>query len=336
MENDLVHKVGLISSNHKYNRNNFLPATLHCLTNIKFLTNFLKNFNKKFLKGKDDEQLIQELTSYRNLSKQLAGSKDNMEPINTEEFEKALNYERINKENCNPKFLIEKIIKEFNNYFVDKFKDTTIQDKISISLQSIIKCTICKKYVEEDKKVEEKKYLEFNFIDFKESEANETKIIDVYDCLNNYTKTKENKEMFCNNCKEKTTHEIKTIFRKLPEVLTIFVEYGNDKNFKLEKNIKFNEDLDFEDEENVSDNLKKQKYYLSSLICVREIMNAKKEHFYTFCRGSKNDKFICYNGEKVHEVQNIKNKIEKEGINLSDRKERFPYLLIYTSHSTEE
>ena len=338
MENDLVHTIGLISSEHKYNRNNFLPSTLHCLTNIKFLTNFINSFDQELTKDKEDEQLIQELTSYKNLLNQLAGVNDKKKFINTEEFEKALNYGKLRKENCNPKFLLEKILKEFNNYFVDKFKNTTLQENISISLQSIIKCTICKNYIEEDNK-EEKKYLEFNFIDlYKEPQINEKEKIDVYDCLINYTKTKDNKTMICNSCKKETMHEIKTIFRKLPEILIIFVEYGNDKNFILEKEIEFNENLNFRGKEYVSDNLKNITYYLSSLICVREIMNPKKEYFYTFCKGnqSKDSKYFCYNGEKVYDVQNIENKLKKDQINLSNRKERFPYILIYTSYSLEK
>lgn len=321
-ENDLFYKIGLICSEHKYNRNNFLPATLHCLTNIKFLTNFFMNYKETF--SDDQENIVEKLKKYKDLLDKLKEKKDN-KFIKIEDFKKVLNYEEESRENCNPKILLAKMIREFNNYFIKK-NNTTILDKISISFAQAFKCIECKNYNEEDNKPDIK-FLEYNIIDLCHKKGE----INIYDCLNSYTKSEEKKK-YCNVCKKDTIHEIKTIYRSLPEVLIIFVEYGNNREFNSMNKIKFNEDLDFEDEENFPNNLRSKKYYLASLICVREIMNTKKEHFYTFCRESEDSKYYCYNGEKVHEVLNIKNKVDKDRINLSDRKQRFPYILVYNSY----
>ena len=158
----------------------------------------------------------------------------------------------------------------------------------------------------------------------------------VYDCIQSYLKIEENEKqkVYCEQCKTEKEHEIKRIYRKLPKVLIIFVKYEKDKkdkNVKINEEIEFNDSLSVDDiKSNVNENDRNKKYYLSSLICVRQLYE-KNEHFHTFCR-EFNHKYYCFNGETIHEMEKIDNKLKKSIIDLNDKKERFPYVLIYTSY----
>ena len=330
MENiKLFNTLGFIPSEDKIHRNNFLPATLHCLTNMKFLNDLILYFD-----GSTEKNKL--LNTYKNLLQKIQKAKKE-KAISIEDFEKILfesdDYKE-DKEKRNPKYLFHNLLQNFHNFYSTQYKNTTIFDKITVEFQTTLSCPECHKEIEEKKNGE--KYLIYDIC--KEyCNKNGNKDYNIYDCLRSYLKNeKEIINKKCTNCKKETKQKAKKIYKTLPDVLIIQVDYGKDKNFKLDKGIKFKENLDFSEINNidVEEKYKNKKYYLSSLICVREILDPKKEYFYTFC-GVKNDnndknKYWCYNEEKVHEVININNKIEKEKINLDNKKQRFPYILIYT------
>ena len=318
----LFHTLGFKPSEEKINRNNFLPATLHCLTNIQFLTDFIQTFEKSTKKN-----IL--LDSYKNLLQTINNSKAKF--ISIEDFENILfkndDY-KSDKEKCNPKYLFYNILKNFHNFYLTEYKNTTIFDTISVEFQTTLSCPECHKQFEEKS---DKKFLIYDI----HKEYN-----NIYDCLRSYLKNeKEIIKKKCANCKKETEQEAKKIYKTLPDVLIIEVDYGNDKKYKLDKKIVFNENLDFSEikDIDIEEKYKNKKYYLSSLICVREIMDKKKEYFYTFCYGVKDEsdkvenRYWCFNEEKVHDVIKIKNKTEKDEIDLENKKERFPYILIYTS-----
>ena len=290
-------------------KNNFLPATLHCLINIKFLTDYLST-----LKDIDDNQKLKKYIELINEIKDKSTNEEN-KCISLDKYEDEL-LKDINKNNYEPQFLLEHLLKEFKSYLLNKFKTSEISDNMNIKLQNTQKCKCkeCGKIIE--CKEEEKLFLEY---DLTQNYTN------INDCLKNYIEIKEKEVTIkCEGCNKETQHEVKRIYRKLPNVLLIFVKYGEDKKIK---NMKINEEISFDGfKNNIHENDKEKKYYLSSLICVRQFKK-KNEHFHTFCRKSK--KYYCFNGEKIHEVQNINNKLTKEEKDLDDRKERFPYILIY-------
>ena len=103
-------------------------------------------------------------------------------------------------------------------------------------------------------------------------------------------------------------------------------------------NYNFEEIIDFSKIYNkfVDDQLKKKKYFLSSLIACKFPKIEKNpnkdegEFFYTFCRGDIDSKFVVYN-ELILDNRNVKNKIRKLKTEPVNPKKSHPFVLIYTS-----
>lgn len=313
-----LHKIGLKpTEKDKRYKNNCLPATLHCLINMKFLSQYLFGFNNKI----DNEQLY----TYKKLLNEIKGKK--CKCISLESYENIL----LKRSNYEPQSILNHLLTEFGSFMLNEYKNTEIQDNMFIELQNIKTCLECTKNSEYPK--EEKLYLIYDLYKEYKMENTNGKKKNVYDCIQSYLKIEENEKqkVYCEQCKTEKEHEIKRIYRKLPKVLIIFVKYGKDKNVKINEEIEFNESLSVDDiKSNVNENDRNKKYYLSSLICVRQL-NEKNEHFHTFCR-EFNHKYYCFNGETIHEMEKIDNKLKKSIIDLNDKKERFPYVLIYTSY----
>lgn len=316
---NLVHKLGftLDEKYTKKNKNNFLMATLHFLTNINFFQNFTKEKNI-------GENIL--FNAFKELFEKI-NSNNNEKVCSIDNFADIIFNKIKDKANYNPKFLINTLLTEFNLFFSKEFNDASISNNFFITIQDIKKCKKCKNYIEEKK--EEKKFLIYNIYDlYKNKKEN----YNIYDCFESYLKQKNNEiDLECKNCKEKTKHEIKTIFNNLPNNLIIFVDYGQDNTFKFEGEFTFNEELEFNNEY-VETKFQNTKYYLSSIIIANHIMK-KNENYHTFCRGEKDDNYFCYNGEFVHEVVKIDGKMQKNNIDLNEKKERFIYALLYSKYS---
>ena len=317
-----LYKIGLKpTKNDKKYKNNCLPATLHCLINIKFLSKYLSEFT--------DEIDNKQLHIYKKLLNDIRDKK--CKCISLESYENIL-LKKINISKFEPQSILNYLLTEFGSFILNEYKKTEIQDNMFIELQNIKTCLECKKKDENHK--EEKLYLIYDLYKEYIMEDTSGKKKNVYDCIQSYLKIEENakKNIYCEHCKAEKEHEMKKIYRKLPEVLIIFVEYRKDKNVKINEEIEFNDNLSVSDDfkNNVNENDRNKKYYLSSLICVRQL-NEKNEHFHTFCR-DLNQKYFCFNGEVIHEMEKLDNKLKKSIIDLNDKKERFPYILIYTSY----
>ena len=317
-----LHQIGLkpAEKDKKY-KNNCLPATLHCLINIKFLSKNLSEFK--------DKTGNEQLDTYKNLLNKIIDKK--CKSISLEDYENIL-LKKINILKYEPQSILNHLLTEFGSFMLNEYKKTEIQDNMFIELQNIKTCVQCKKNSEYPK--EEKLYLIYDLYKEYIIENTNGKKKNVYDCIQSYLKIEENEKqkVYCEHCKIEKEHKMKRIYRKLPEVLIIFVEYRKDKNVKINEEIEFNDNLSVSEDikNNVNENDRNKKYYLSSLICVRQL-NEKNEHFHTFCR-EFNDKYYCFNGETIHEMEKIDNKLKKSIIDLNDKKERFPYILIYTSY----
>jgi hypothetical protein len=285
--------------------------------------------NKEIFKNELFEKYKELLIKLKTLN-----DKDNNQKCSLKEFEDFLfnkeEYKNIN--NYNPKFLLNNIITELNLYISSEFNNSSIADNFFITVEIIKRCLSCNKFSEDVKN--EEKFLVFDLYKAY-NEKNGEKKFSIYDCLKSYTnENNEEVNLNCDICKKETKHKIKKLFKTLPNVLIIFIDYGNDNNFEFKGDFLFNEELNFSNIKNVEINNKNKKYYLSSFICVREIMR-KKEYYYTFCRENNDEHYFCYNGEMVHEVNGIKDKIAKNIIKLNNKKERLPYALIYNSFIKE-
>lgn len=311
-------KVGLKLSDETINKNNFIGSTLHCLTNINTLTDFINSKEpiKNSLHYKYKE-LLKEIKKL-NEDKKICSPDFKEFLIDKNDFK--------NNKSYNPKYLINQLLTEFNLYFLSEFQDSKISDTFFITKQKINKCLNCNHYKGE---IIEEKFLIFDL--YSEYKKKKEQKFSIHNFLNGFTNEVNEKIIsYCKICNKDTKQKEKIIFKTLPDVLIIFVDYGKDDNFEFNGEFEFNETLDFKDINNVESKLKTKEYYLSSIISVREIMKPK-EFYYTFCRENENESYYCYNGEMVHEVKGISKKLYKNIIQLNNNKERLPYALIYNS-----
>ena len=332
MEDDIKYKIGLKSENKNY-KNNFISSTLHCLININILSNFIIKLTN------DESQKNPLLAKYKELLNNLEDfkKKNNKEPCSIGVFEAFLfsKKEFKEKDKYNPQYLLNYLITEFNFVLSSEFKNTLISDNFYTTIETIKKCQKCDNFIEDKKK--DYAFLYFDLHQNILLNNNKEIKYNIYDCLKSYVKTEKNENNInCKYCGKDITPTTKILFQKLPKHLIIYVNYGKDINFKLNDNISiiFDKELDFSKIEKVEENYKKRKYYLSSLISIKEIMR-EKEYFYTFCISKEKNKpkykYFCYNADDVHEVNSIENNVDNIKINFSDKKERFPSILIYTN-----
>ena len=109
---------------------------------------------------------------------------------------------------------------------------------------------------------------------------------------------------------------------KLPPVLIIFINYG-DKNAEIENSYKFDEIINLK-----TLNEEYKEYFLSSIIACKNI-GTYFELFYTFSRLDEHSNYTMYNGSEVRYDIKVKNKLEKQKIDLKDTKQSWPWVLIY-------
>ena len=344
-DNGIIYTIGLKSENPKY-RNNFIASTLHCLINIEILTDYINKLDNKL----EGNPLF---VKYKELLKNLQDlkKKNNKGPYDIKDFEKILfNKEEFqNIDRYNPKYLLNYLITEFNLFLSSETKNTFISDAFFTIIETINKCPVCDEYLERKKK--EVQYLNYDLYQYKfkknkdekkeekekEEEKEEEEENNIYDCLKSYVNIEEKeREIYCEHCKKTVKSKDTVLFQKLPKHLIIYVDYGDDINFKLDDIITFNKELYFSKIKKVEKDFQDWEYYLSSLISVKEIMK-QNEYFYTFCKEiDQKEKYICYNADIVQEVLSIDNKTDNKKIEFNNKKERFPFILIYTSLNKKE
>ena len=174
-------------------------------------------------------------------------------------------------------------------------KENLIKDNIKIEFSKNCSCEEIKtNIIEFDIK---------NIIKF-----NNNRILTIDDCFNYYLK--------CQKCKKKVN------ITKLPPVLIIFINYG-DKNAEIENSYKFDEIINLK-----TLNEEYKEYFLSSIIACKNI-GTYFELFYTFSRLDEHSNYTMYNGSEVRYDIKVKNKLEKQKIDLKDRKQSWPWVLIY-------
>ena len=339
----------------------FINSTLNCLTNMKSFIEYLSNFysnnssdyrykliekikdifdfvkenkNKEDIKYKPDfltEVILNKIKLFKNISNHDPRLLiDNILNIwlngnNKDEQEShllnSLNFLNIDD---NSYEVLNKSSSESNT----KPKDINEIAKINIVIKNNQVCPNlnCKKT-----NYFYKSFSTFHFYLMPNLEKEYTLI----DCFNDFLK-KENEETeyICEFCSNIFKNKSDCLFYQLPEQLIILIYYENIiKNYE-KFFYSFEEILDFSNCKYIDKNVKYKKYFLSSFILCKYPKD-EKEYFYTFCRKDKDSSFLIYNNneKKVREHGKvIKRQTKRLKNDQFDKRQSFPYVLIYTAY----
>jgi hypothetical protein len=303
--------------------NNYFNATFHCLTNIYDLTSQILDSRNK--DGNENPYIVL-------LNKIVIGNIDNKRE-EKEKFKDCLenlkNYIpdfNEKSDNNDPRKLIPLFLKDLkNNDILPEF----------MLLKYEKACTICKTVTQLEEFLDainiNNMYVKFDIPKILEY-TNEKKIevLSIYDCFQFYFESimKIEKNLECTQCHKETNQKIR--INKLPDILFIFIYYGkNEKECYFENSAyKFDENINFEKYNFLHENDRKKKYFLYSLIACKNV-GTDFELYYTFSRKDENSKYIIYNGSDIRKDLNVRNKMEKERIDLRDKKQSWPCVLVY-------
>ena len=283
------------------NTNNSFNAVIHCLSNIKKLSFFVLNSENKndiyksfLLKGKNNEHQAETMRAFKELKDYI--------------------FNKINSqtENLYPQKIIEFILKELKeNNLLPKDILTTFKcesNNQEITDLNFIKFDIPKviKYIEENNKINNKN-------------------INMKDCFDYYFNSFNDYYVF--GCDELNSINGNKFIKTLPKILIIFINYGKDKNACYDYSYEFKEEINSKDfYENDEEG---KKYFLSSIIACKNLGNYF-ELFYTFIKDEEKLNYIILNGKDVNRtISKVTNKLKKEKINLKDKKQSWPFVLIY-------
>ena len=305
--------------------NNFFNAALHCLTNIYDLTGeildckpekeypYIKLLNGIIVINKETKE-----KDKKDIRPYLENLKKNIIPNIDNENEKDSNHD--------PRKLIPLLLRNLQNSNILPEFMLAKYDKV---------CTICKNVTEVDESLDKvdiyKTYFKFDIQKILEyTHKNKIKVFTIYDCFQYYFDSimKIEKSIECTQCHKETKQKI-TIY-KLPDILFIFIYYSKiNKNCYFDNSAyKFDENINFEKYNFLSEDDRKKKYFLYSMIACKNV-GTEFELYYTFARKDENSKYNIYNGSSIREGLNIKNKMEKDKIDLRDKKQSWPCILVY-------
>ena len=310
------YKFGISKELENVNSNNYFNASIHCLVNIKSLSiQLIKSpnlNNDKYIK------FISNLTEIEGNEEK----KNNYIKESIKELKKyIINEKKYPYEiNNDPRKLIDFLL-----------KDLLKKNELPKEMLTIInkECSSCGKITESND--DALNIVKFNIpeiIKSKNINKNNNTIqnnkITIYDCFDYYLKSLNNKQSFyCHKCQSQ-----KFVISKieLPSILIIFIDYGTNKNCCYENSYEFDEEINFKKIGLENNN---KEYFLSSIIACKNI-GTYFELFYTFAREDESSKYILYNGMEVRNNIGVKNKLIKNKINLKDKKQSWPFVLIYT------
>ena len=303
--------------------NNYFNATLHCLTNIYDLTSQILDSRNK--DGNDNPYIvllnkivIGNIYNQREEKEKFKDCLENLKNYIPDFNEKS--------DNNDPRKLIPLFLKDLeNNDILPEF----------MLLKYEKACTICKTVTQLEEFLDainiNNMYVKFDIPKILEY-TNEKKIevLSIYDCFQFYFESimKIEKNLECTQCHKETNQKIR--INKLPDILFIFIYYGkNEKECYFENSAyKFDENINFEKYNFLHENDRKKKYFLYSLIACKNV-GTDFELYYTFSRKDENSKYIIYNGSDIRKDLNVRNKMEKERIDLRDKKQSWPCVLVY-------
>ena len=344
LDSNIPHKMKLLNPNIKsYYNNNFINATIHCLTNIKSFIRDIHSSANVVQNGQIFYDMITLIYEDIKKKKEIYDPKSFHEQIlnNLDIFE--------NKTLREPRILIEYI---FNNLLlVDReiySKVLFLEDSSNIQLNSfslnisnietknfepdktkynIKKIRICSN---QDCKSESYFYKALKLLKFYLNDKD--KEYSIYDCFLDFLKNENIKaEYKCLHCSKISQSESKSSFFALPDYLIILLYYGKDNNCQ-DFYYKIEDELDFTNKDYIDAKIPYKKYILWSIIFCKYPKEEEKEIFYTYVIKNKN--YIVYNNNDIreHEIKSsgIKH-LEKLKTSDFNKERSFPYVLIYTA-----
>ena len=353
---DLPHQITLKKIEDDRNKNNFINATIYCLTNnksfIRQSSSYLINKKKypiffnlidsigNYLINKDEEELTK-IKDYQTKFVNFIISDDGIIK---------------DKSNHEPRVLIDcifNLLMKTDNYEEQKsicnILDETIEkSNIEINSFSLNISNLEKKDYEPNKyKLYLKKirgcknenclkkadfYKAFQTLHFK-LYYNKNKVYTLKDCFEDFIKT-ENEEIdyecpYCNTINYKVNSDSSFYFLPNDIIILIYYEDGHScQDFYYN----FDDIIDFSEFSFINDKFKNRKYLLSSIIACKNPKDQENELFYTLCRNDTTSTYFVYKSKLIKkDLSNIDNKIKKSKDDEFDEKRGFPYVLIYTS-----
>ena len=298
------HDIGFLKEIEKQD-NNYFNSTIHCLTNIIPL-------NRLILYNKDPNYpfviFLGKLQEYSNKKKDERDIADiEYSLLKIKEYILSIHY---NIEVKNPKTLI--------NYILKDFQDNEIITQGNLKGLKII-CESCK-----NKKDDDIQIIEFNFPNIiKNNNINNKNNITIYDCFKYYFKSLLLNPFICYICHK--TNESRGIVI-LPKILFIFIDYGNKHQYN--NSYEFDEIINFKEFDFINNEDKNREFFLTSIITCKNLGDYF-ETFYTFARADEESSYYIYNGNDVRPNMKVTNKIKKKEINLYNKKESWPFVLVY-------
>ena len=300
--------------------NNFFNAALHCLTNIYDLTDQIVDQEKEdlYIELLNGIIAINIDDQEKDIRPYLENLKQHIIPNIDNENEKDGNHD--------PRKLITLLLRNLQNGKILPEFMLAEYDKI---------CTICNIVTEIDESLDKvdiyKTYFKFDIQKILEyTHKNKIEVFTIYDCFQYYFDSimKIEKSIECTQCHKETKQKIR--INKLPDILFIFIYYSKiNKNCYFDNSAyKFDENINFEKYNFLSEDDRKKKYFLYSMIACKNV-GTEFELYYTFARKDENSKYNIYNGSSIREGLNIKNKMEKDKIDLRDKKQSWPCILVY-------
>ena len=344
------HKIGL----QNLGQNGYLSTTLHCLANIKKLSEKLLN-NYSYL-----NENTQKLSfAYTSLLYELNNSNSQyINPSNLNSIIGELNPLFQGNQNSDPKnliyFIIERLHQELKqkmdinlqlqeltsenkdlalqNFFNDlKYNKSYLLETFYGTMETKLKCDKCNtiKY----------SYKAFNMTEFNLKDVKQDKInciglenyngINLLDCFEIDRKEEiliGDKKIYCNICQSWNSGKFQKNIFNLSQVLIIVLNRGiNNQDFNEE--FTFPEVIDFRKNNYVINAKSYKKYFLCSIItCFRE--NSSNVHYVCYCRNKLNEKFVCYDDINVSKNIEIDDAMNFKFFgNYNDK--RTPYILFY-------
>ena len=344
------HKIGL----QNLGQNGYLNTSLHCLTNIKKLSEKLLN-NYSYL-----NQNTQQLTfAYTNLLYELNNSNSQyINPSNLNSIIGELKPLFQGNHNSDPKdllyFIIERLHQELKqkmdinlqlqeltlenkdialqNFLNDlKYNKSYLFDTFYGILETKLKCDKCNTIKYSYKTFNK---TEFNLKNVKQDKINNIGLenyngIDLFDCFESDRKEEiliGDKKIYCNICQSWNTGTFqKNIFNSPPVLIIVLNRGKNNQDFN--EYFTFPEVIDFRKNNFVINAKSYKKYFLCSIItCLRE--NSSNVHYVCYCRNNLNEKFVYYDDINVSKNIEIDDAMNFKFFgNYNDK--RTPYILFY-------
>ena len=338
----------------------YMNSTIQCLSNIKYLSDYLiKHFGKFDIEKQPlsvaFSSLVYDLftTKNKNIAPKLfkkiigklnplfegmhaADAKDlifflletlhkelNKIKINSEEPN--IDYAQLEKDSFNENLMLQHFIKEYT----EKNK-SIISDTFYGIIRSTMKCNNCNqtKYSFQTFNLlifQLKNVKEFNQNTRNNNNKYVINIYDAFDCDKKEEVLDGENMIYCNNCKGLRSGTHQQIIYSLPRVLIIILNRGRN-NLDFNENFNFPKVLDLSIEGYAIKSECNTNFYLQSVI-THLGESGSGGHFIAYCRNGPKEDFLCYNDASVSKA--TINDAMSSNISENVYEKRTPYILVY-------